>query len=985
MKKLRLLVIVGLIVSCVLFSTACTAQPLDTPKRLSFDDETYRLSWEMVEAAMAYKLDVNGVEYESTRTYFDAASALKPGDYTVKIMAKTELEGYSPSGWSKPINIRIWPENGLKYTLINGGTEYAIQRADSLSASGDYVIDSTYRGKPVTQIGDMAFVRDNELTGVTIPDSITYIGEKAFQGCSALKSVTMSDKVTYIGSSAFYLCKSLESFKVPAGVTSIGTSMFSGCLALKSVDFSAATVTYLGENAFHNTGLETFIVPDTVVSVGEGFLRNNRELKSVKLGNGLQALAKSSFSNCIELNSVDFGSSLVSILDYAFSGCKALVSVKLPESMRTIGVSAFSDCETLASVELGNGVSSVGSSAFKETKVVKDAPGGIIYVDRWAVGFKDSEEIVLSEQTRLEFAEGTVGVADSAFYSWSKSASGDLIFPYDVIEELRFNNDGEFRHIGALSFAYLHNLVNLNLYSGIKTIGGSAFTSCTNLTTARFANTLEYIGNYAFYGCTKLGTGSVPTTGTFAGEPAISVPASVTTIGIKAFDDTRATMSVSGIRYVGNKNNAYLWAVGTKPANEGEPVIMPDGIILEATTVGIANSAFSGVKGTENMFTGAYSPIPVELPDTLKYIGTSAFAYSSAGTVKFPTSPLFDSIPNYCFYKCTNLSSAVIPQGIKNIMKSSFYFCESLTTLELPDTVEYIGMYAFFRCKALSYVSFSDNIHTIDSRAFYQCEKLTSVDLPSKLTTIGMRAFYMCESLSNIEFGDNIETIGDYAFSGCKGVESVVLPDSVKSIGNYAFYNCLNNAEIVLNDGLESIGKWAFCNNGAVTSVVIPQSVTYVGEYAFRKCVSLKNILVRGSLDVLSRNAFYYSNAVTVYIEGNAAGENWHPSWNISFRPVVYGCEFSEDGRYVKSITVSTIDNPDAIGPMTKIEIDEDGFEVEKTVYRANFSEPMRAGYVFGGYATEENGTKVYDKLTDVPSGTKVYVVWTISDGSENK
>ena len=70
---------------------------------------------------------------------------------------------------------------------------------------------------------------------------------------------------------------------------------------------------------------------------------------------------------------------------------------------------------------------------------------------------------------------------------------------------------------------------------------------------------------------------------------------------------------------------------------------------------------------------------------------------------------------------------------------------------------------------------------------------------------------------------------------------------------------------------------------------------------------------------------------------------------------------------------------------MTKIEIDEDGFEVEKTVYRANFSEPMRAGYVFGGYATEENGTKAYDKLTDVPSGTKVYVVWTISDGSENK
>lgn len=983
MKKLRLFIIVGLIVSCALFSTACSATQLETPKRLSFDDSIYRVNWEMVEAAMAYKLDINGEEYESTRTYFDAAS-LAPGDYTVKVMATTELSGYKASEWTKSINIRIWPENGLVYEAINGGTEYAIKRADSLYASGDYVIESTYRGKPVTQISDLAFVRNNKITSVTIPDSITVIGEKAFNACSELKTVNMSDKVTSIGSSAFYGCKSLTTFRVPAGVTTIQSGTFSGCAALTGVDFGDSKVTYIASNAFHNTGLISFKIPDTVISTGEGFLRNNKELQKVEFGNGILAVGQSAFANCVKLSEVNFGTSIKYLYPYAFSGCISITSVTLPESMEIIYSSAFADCSSLSEISLGNGVRSIGSNAFSGTKIVADAPGGIIYVDRWAVGFRNSEDIVLSEQTRLEFAEGTVGIADSAFSTWSVDpTTKELIFPYDVIEELRFNTDGELKYIGMQAFGYMHSLVNLNIYAGIKVIESYAFTGCTSLTTARFANTLEQIGDYAFYGCTKLGTGKVPTSGTFVGEPAISVPDSVTSIGVGAFRSTGAYMSMGKIRYVGNKNNNFLWAVGyQEPASKQDVVVMPD-LIIESSTVGIANSAFSGASGAVNPFTQTADPIALELPENLKYLGRAAFSYSSIGSIKFPQSPKFDTIPDYCFYKCNNLTTVTIPEGIKNINRSSFYSNESLVTLEMPDSTEYIGLYAFFRCKSLNFVRFGYNTRTIDGRAFYQCERITSVDLPSELTTIGPRAFYKCDSLSNITFGDKLETIGEYAFSSCKGVESIVLPDSVKTVGDYAFYNCLNNAEIKLNDGLESIGKWAFCNNAAVTTVTIPESVKYVGEHAFRKCSELKNLLIRSSLEVLSKNAFYYSNKVTVYIEGTAAGEKWESGWNSSFRPVVYGCTFSEDGTYVTSINVSTIENPEAIGPVVETGVDEDGFATEKTVYKANFSQPVRAGYEFGGYATTEGGAKEYDSITEVPAGTTVYVLWTVPSEDE--
>ena len=71
---------------------------------------------------------------------------------------------------------------------VSGG-KITITSCDK-ATSGKLVIPDTIEGKPVTRIGDFAFVNCTSLTSITIPDGVTSIGHAAFAACESMNAVT---------------------------------------------------------------------------------------------------------------------------------------------------------------------------------------------------------------------------------------------------------------------------------------------------------------------------------------------------------------------------------------------------------------------------------------------------------------------------------------------------------------------------------------------------------------------------------------------------------------------------------------------------------------------------------------------------------------------------------------------------------------------------------------------------------------------------
>ena len=101
------------------------------------------------------------------------------------------------------------------------------------------------------------------------------------------------------------------------------------------------------------------------------------------------------------------------------------------------------------------------------------------------------------------------------------------------------------------------------------------------------------------------------------------------------------------------------------------------------------------------------------------------------------------------------------------------------------------------------------HLTSIDDDTFNACTALTSIQIPASVETIGLRAFKKCSSLANITFekGSILKDIkggskmaSDYmsidyygAFSDCSALTAIEIPASVESIGVAAFYLCIYN------------------------------------------------------------------------------------------------------------------------------------------------------------------------------------------------
>ena len=156
------------------------------------------------------------------------------------------------------------------------------------------------------------------------------------------------------------------------------------------------------------------------------------------------------------------------------------------------------------------------------------------------------------------------------------------------------------------------------------------------------------------------------------------------------------------------------------------------------------------------------------------------------------------SVGDYAFRGCTGLTYVSINQA-STLGIGEFRGCTGLTSVSIPQSITTIPDECFYECSNLKSLQIGSDVQTIGSCAFYGCSSLTSLTIPNSVTSIGEQAFYGCSGLTSLTIGNSVKSIGNWAFYRCSKLTSIEIPNSVTSIGSYAFKGCSGLETIKVN------------------------------------------------------------------------------------------------------------------------------------------------------------------------------------------
>lgn len=240
----------------------------------------------------------------------------------------------------------------------------------------------------VTLIDEEAFRNNENITSITIPDSVTSMGPMAFYSCDklvsvlftgtpkiteipqsafwycvALKNINIPSSVTRIESQAFEDCSSLTSITIPSSVTGVGGSTFKDCRSLTEINVDGNNANYCDVDGvlFDKAKTEilkypagktatTYDIPESVTIIGRYAFEGCSNLTSITIPSGVTSIGSHAFEDCSNLTTITIPSSVTSIEYYAFQNCSSLTSITIPSGVTIIGVDEFNGCTNLKTV-----------------------------------------------------------------------------------------------------------------------------------------------------------------------------------------------------------------------------------------------------------------------------------------------------------------------------------------------------------------------------------------------------------------------------------------------------------------------------------------------------------------------------------------------------------------------------------------------------------------------------------------------------------
>ena len=530
---------------------------------------------------------------------------------------------------------------------------------------------------------------------------------------------------------------------------------------------------------------------------------------------------------------------VTSIGTRAFEGRSDITYLSIPYSVKSIGEYAFMGCGSSMTVNIADPESWCQMQLGNEHASPLSSAGKMLVHD--------------IETTSIDIPETVTSINAFTFYQCSCITS--------------VNIPGTVTSIGSSAFEDCDYLTSLNLNEGLQSIGGSAFEGCKRLTNLVLPSTVNSILINAFKNCVGLTdvycfAANVPSTdaSAFTGVATENVALHVSDNAANAYKSTWPWSNFKGSIDMSKSRTIHVGVAGTLsnyiPTEEIQYVeeLTLTGY-LNGTDIGfirrMAGAPLNNYKRAERgQIYGKLAVLDI-LDATIVSGGDSYYnewwdvddGTDQQDFIKETYSTSDNTISEYMFRDC-KFTKVSLPKNLMEIGPSAFSNCESLTSIDIPQSVTSIGGGAFYgtawydnqpdglvyagkvaykykgEMPANIHITIKDGTFGIAGSAFYNSSSLTSVTIPNSVTSIGHGAFYGCSGLTSVIIPNSVTSIGGSAFSGCSGLTSVTIGNSVESIGSYAFYDCSSLTSVIIPNSVTSIDYNIFAGCSGLTTVV---------------------------------------------------------------------------------------------------------------------------------------------------------------------
>lgn len=748
------------------------------------------------------------------------------------------------------------------------------------------IITEVVVNEGVTGIGDDAFSHQEFLTSLSLPSTLWNIGYNAFFGDYALTEVTLPNGIGTIGAYAFGSCSNIKSIHLPASLVNINAQTFQGTrFETITIDENnpkfyapegSACIIKKADNELM-FGSPLAVIPDVVTSIGNRAFFNSNNLKTMPIP-----------------------ASVTAIGEYAFSSCYQLTEMDLPASVTTIGNSAFGYCNVMTKFTIGSGVTSIGTGQFTTTRrnnvpvsVLADVycyanPETLTWTD-----YSNANSFMANKATKFHVPADNLDAWQTLFPDINATYVGDL-----EGEQPQPVTDYKFLFCGVPVTS--ENCDNITA-PGVT--GNVSYNPTTKVLTLENVTADGTSGEWTWVVDEDLE----------AMTDSEEVMLTVLLKGTNVIINSGQAFSYEALYFEGDDASANLTINGRKAGIFTERDLAIDGCTLDITSserfaidcggLAIKNGAYVHLKGADDYVAFRVRGDKPVIEEGIEILTPSV----GIGRKKNDNDPNYNAWFWYSYLDATPDEGPVLeahevtfgPAKTATIdgLCYSFDPITRRATVIADENVEYSG-----DINIPATVNFNNIDYTVTAiaeMAFSECSAVTSITLPNTLNFIGGYAFDECEQVTELVIPASVTVIGTGITCGMLSLKTIIVEEGnpvydsrencnavVRTAQNEVYAACMTTTYPA---SITAVGRSALVFHKEISVIDLPENITIIGFNSLTNACNVTTVRLRGQITYIGAYAFnYYDKLKDFYIyakEVPAIQENVFIDADYSYNP----------------------------------------------------------------------------------------------------